>query len=61
MADTLPLTVKLVNVPTLVIFGCALPVTVVAVPAELEYVLFPNPVNWLPSPKKYVAVILPTA
>ena len=31
-----PEEVKLVNVPTLVIFGCALPVTVVAVPAELE-------------------------
>jgi hypothetical protein len=44
--------VKLVNVPTLVIFGCALDVTVPADPAELEYALLPNPVSWLPLPKK---------
>ena len=35
----LPVTVKLLNVPTLVIFGCALVVTVPAVPAVATFKL----------------------
>ena len=52
-----PDVIKLVSVPVLVMFGCALAVivtAVVAVPAD-------NPVNWLPLPMKKLPVMLPVA
>ena len=46
----LPVTAKLVNVPTEVIFGCALVVTVPAVPALKAYVAFATvPVTLAPT------------
>ena len=65
---TRPLEVTLVNVPTLVIFGCALVVTVPAVTAEVTLpetlapcillIVLPLPINW-PAVTVPVALINP--